>query len=97
MNLIYQPAAAEELEEAVAHYYERNPDAGIGLLHAMDRLVEQIEVNPMQFAQHTHGTRKAIPRPYPYLVIFRRLNPELVEVVAVMHQARQQDYWRERL
>lgn len=97
MNLIYQPEAAEELEEAVTHYYQQNPDAGIGLLHAVDRIVEQLEANPLQFAPHSHGTRKAIPRPYPYLIIFRLLEPELVEVVAVMHQARQADYWQERL
>ncbi|MEW6277753.1 MAG: type II toxin-antitoxin system RelE/ParE family toxin [Candidatus Eremiobacterota bacterium] len=97
MKILFQPAAGLELQAAVDRYASEDPQLALEFLDEIDRILERIEENPYVFPSHHHGTRKAIPRRFPFLVIFRLLEPEVIEIVAITHQHRRPNYWKDRV
>ena len=51
---------------------------------------------PLAWPESAEGTRKCLLTRFPYLVIYAPLPDELL-VLAVGHQHRRPEYWRERL
>ena len=51
---------------------------------------------PLAWPESVEGTRKCLLTRFPYLVIYAPLPDELL-VLAVGHQHRRPEYWRERL
>lgn len=51
---------------------------------------------PLAWPASAEGTRKCLLTRFPYLVIYAPLPGELL-VLAVGHQHRRPEYWRERL
>lgn len=88
-------AAAKEARAAWSWYRARDLDAADCFLAEYDRTLTHIAEAPGRCPVHTEGTRRSNLRRFPYSVIFRE-RPEVIEVVAVMHQRRSPGYWQER-
>lgn len=85
MRVEYHPLTASDLNDAVAHYNERQ--AGLGnrfrseVYIAIDRIVE----NPRQFVVVEHNIRRCLMHRFPYSVLFRKVDDETIRVLVVRH------------
>ena len=96
MNVSYEPAAREEVVEALSWYVnvagaaiadslERELDAAVRLLMRLPRLGRR---GPRESRSlRLHG--------FPYTLHYR-IDGELIRILAVAHQSRRPGYWRSR-
>jgi plasmid stabilization system protein ParE len=87
------PAA---LEEAVDWYAERSLQAAVRFLAELRRVIQGISGRPERFPTFEFGTRRAVLRKFPYLIVFRETVTGM-EVLAVTHGRRRPGYWRNRM
>ena len=57
---------------------------------------ESILRHPEAWADMGGGFRRKLLARFPYSLIYHAAGPDWLEIVAVMHQHRQTDYWRLR-
>ena len=95
-RLLLRPAAVADLRDAYAWYEERQPGLGAEFIDAVERKLDQLELNPWQFPAVRDVTRRAVVMRFPY-GIFYVPRDELVTVLAVMHYAREPLRWRRRI
>ncbi len=94
-RVLFTRAARADLADAVDGCAAHAPEIVAQFRDAMRVLVARIERSPQQFAPASYGTRRAVMRRFPYLVIFRETS-EAVYVVAVFHTSRDPLTWRRR-
>ena len=56
----------------------------------------RIAANPRQFPAGPQDTRRALPRHFPYVVVFR-VGEDAAQVIAVFHSRRDPIHWERRL
>jgi toxin ParE1/3/4 len=96
LPVFLHPAAEEEADVALAWYAERSPQAAGRFLKALADTVEEISRSPQRFLPFHAGTRRALLRHFPFLVVFRE-RPDSIEIIAIAHGRRRPGYWRKRL
>ena len=88
LELIWSPAARDELSEILDYISQFNEDASENLRARIDSLVEKVQHHPQLFRSgRVPGTREIVAHPN-YIVVYRVL-AEHIEVVSVVH-ARQE-------
>lgn len=96
MRLIYHPDAEAELTEAAQFYEQRVPTLGVQFLDAADRAVRSIQEAPQRWPIIEADVRHYQMARFPY-VIYYRILPDHLRILAVKHHSRHPDYWRHRL
>jgi len=94
-HVLFSAAARTDLAAAVTWYEDRAPEVVPQFRQALRAVVQRIAENPKQFPTSPHGTRRALLRRFPYLVIFRE-TADAAHVVAVFHTSRDQRTWNQR-
>jgi plasmid stabilization system protein ParE len=92
------PEAEEELAEAAAWYETRRPGLGVELVMIVERALEEISDAPLAWAlwRDDRPYRRKVLGRFPY-VIFFRIDPDAIVVLAIAHAKRRPGYWSERL
>ena len=85
-----------DIEEAAIWYEDRRPGLGLRFLDELDYVMERITATPLQFPEIHPRVRRGLLKRFPYSVYFLA-GGEQVEVIAVLHQHRHPDAWRNRL
>jgi plasmid stabilization system protein ParE len=93
MTLILRPEAEEELIEAIDWYEARAPGLGADLFRCVEASLGRISRHPEAYPLVHRGTRMATVRRFPYLVLYRVQQKEIV-VVAVFHAKRDPKSWK---
>ncbi len=94
--VLYHPHFAADVQEAADWYFQQSPGLGVALLsHIEDRLREVIE-QPERFAKHAVGCKHSKIVKFPYVLLFNATD-QVVEVLALIHVARSDEKWRERI
>lgn len=88
-----RPKAEAELSEAYTWYAERG--LGEKLMEAVETVLHQIQEQPMTYPIVHRDVRRALVRRFRY-AIFYVLEPDVIVVLAVMHQARDPARWQGR-
>lgn len=96
MKISLHPEADDEFAGAVGYYSEISPELGVRFYREMERLLQDIAVDPNRFRKFDPPARRHFSNDFPYAIIFVD-KPDCVWVVAVMHMKRQPGYWRDRL
>ncbi|MBK8267811.1 MAG: type II toxin-antitoxin system RelE/ParE family toxin [Planctomycetes bacterium] len=91
------PAAIEESRSAFLWYLERSIHAANAFMTELDRIVQSISNEPLIGTEFRPGLRKRQLNRYPFLVVYRELSNDCIEVVAVAHGRRRPGYWSERI
>jgi plasmid stabilization system protein ParE len=91
------PEAMEEARDARLWYSERDVQAGERFVGALDEAIEAIAAAPLRWPVHAYGTRRYQLRRFPYLIVYRVLDSDRVQVVACQHGRRKPGYWKGRL
>jgi plasmid stabilization system protein ParE len=98
MTFEFHPDALEEYEEAAAWYEERRYRLGLEFTVAVEGGVAAILTNPDRYQPVRGGVRIFRLKRFPYYIFYRYNEAgQHVRIVAIMHQKRRPDYWRERL
>ncbi|MBK6726061.1 MAG: type II toxin-antitoxin system RelE/ParE family toxin [Xanthomonadales bacterium] len=95
MRVVFRPEARLEVLEAKAWYEARVPGLGMEFARALEVAVHSANRSPEAFSVIKDDCRRVLMRRFPYSVIYRSRQGELL-VVAVFHHRREPDSWRGR-
>ena len=92
----FLPAAEAELLKEVAYYSNVRDGLGIKFEDAVESAVNNAVSNPIGGDPSTKGTRSRLVKGFPFSVVFRASDTEIL-IVAVMHHRRKPGYWADRI
>ena len=92
MQLVFRPEAQKELLDAMAWYEERAVGLGFEFARAIDVVIERIRRTPLTFPALESGFRHVMARKFPYSIIYRLTESEIV-VVSCFHHRRKPGSW----
>lgn len=95
MRVVLTAEAREELREATRWYAERSKRAARRFVTAYKHARGLIEEAPERWAELEPGVRRVVLHKFPYSLLFA-IEADVVVVLAVKHDKRHPDYWRER-
>jgi len=88
--------AQSELKAAIAYYQAIDSDLGRDLRGRVHRAFLEIRKNPLRYPLHKERRIRRCPvSRFPYTIYYLD-TPDRIWVVAIAHQKRKPDYWRER-
>lgn len=91
MTLRFGRHAIHDLEEARDYYARIREELADGFVADLDRVVERMQMFPNGAppVEGFPGVRRARMRRFPYGVFYRVLEPDAIEVLRVVHAARE--------
>ena len=92
----YLLPAEEEMTEAAIFYEEQAQGLGAEFLDDVQSTIDRLLENPMLGHAVVGDLRRSLLSRFPYSLIYA-IEPEDLLVIAVAHQRRRPDYWRERI
>lgn len=96
MKIRFLVAAQYELDEAYDWYEAQSKGLGAQLVEEMRLAVRRVAVFSESCQEIAPGIRRCLIRRFPYALIYRTAEEELV-ILAVMHQHRKPRDWQLRL
>jgi plasmid stabilization system protein ParE len=96
MKVVVRSEARQELLAAQIWFETKSPGLGFEFARSTAAAVESALRNPFAYAEIEIGCRRILLRRFPYTLIYRIRNDELL-LVAVFHQRRQLEAWRDRI
>lgn len=95
LPIILHRAVQPEIDEAARWYEYQRPGLGRDFLAAVDQVMSDITVNPARFGFAKADIREGAIQRFPYVVFYRVL-PDRIRVLAVQHTARDPASWASR-
>ena len=96
MKLSVHPSTSAELRETVKFYTARAGQMfGLAFLSEFERTLNLLSQNPELGAAYRKNARRFPLRRFPYSVVYQLKSDEL-RVIAIAHQHRQPNYWKNR-
>jgi plasmid stabilization system protein ParE len=96
MSFRFLPPAQTELLDGISYYAAIEAKLGARFEQAVTDAVRGAVAHPERGAPRSKSTRRWLVKGFPFGVIYRASDSEVV-VVAVAHQRRQPDYWVRRV
>ena len=96
MKVEYHPAVEIELKKVRDYYEERSPGLGAAFVDEFERQVLGLAARPEMWMVITGDVRRCLMRRFPYVIYFRRVEPDLLRITVVKHQRRHPQYGRDR-
>lgn len=99
MELITHRQAELEFLTILEYYRARRQQSAEEFADEYDATVGQILERPRSYpVVEFAGVRRARLRQFPYFLYFRELaEVDAIEIIAIVHNRRRQDYWLDRL
>lgn len=91
----FLPAAQTELLEGISYYSAIRAELGVRFEQAVAAAVRSAAAHPQRGAPRSKNTCRWLVKGFPFGVIYRASNEEVV-IVAVAHQRKRPEYWEER-
>ena len=85
-----------DVHNAASWYENQRLGLGTRFIDELDYVANRIRISPFQFPEIHPAVRRGLLSRFPYSVYFS-VNEESIEVIAVLHQHRDPDTWRDRL
>jgi len=95
MKVIVLPQAADEFDDAVAHYDDKQPGLGQRFRDEVDGHVQWIVGHPEIPRLRSGGYRRVNLKIFPHYIAYLQLG-ETVWVLAIAHGHREPEYWINR-
>ena len=98
MNLgaVFRPEAVVDVVEARRWYEEQEPGLGDAFAASVEEIVNRMKSMPRMYPAAHREVRRGKLRKFPYLIYYR-VYPNKLEVLAVLHGSRDPRLWRERI
>jgi hypothetical protein len=94
--LILHCEANVELTAAAKYYQCQSPELARDFLHAYRSAQDAVQAQPDRFSFLSDPVRKCRIAGFPYRIIYEEL-PDCIHVLALAHDSRDPDYWKQRL
>ncbi len=94
-NVIIQPEAEKDLDEAYEYLEAQQLTLGFDLLEELVYVLEILEENPFLFQKIDSEKRRAIVRRFGYNVIYTVKGND-VFILAILHERRNPKKWKDR-
>ena len=94
-RIILHTEAETEILEALAWYAERSALAARAFVQELMSMVVLADRSPESWTRSVGNTRRIVFPHFPFSLVFR-MRGETIEIVAVAHQRRRPQYWRDR-
>ena len=91
----FHPEAEAEFAEAAEWYDERRPGLGRNFVAAVRAKVDEIRGAPERWPS-VRGVRRTLVHRFPYAVVYREVENEMIQIIAVAHVRRRPKYWSTR-
>ncbi len=97
-SLEINPDALTDIAEAAAWYEEREPGLGGEFVRAVREAISNLPSNPLlhRVRNRRRNVRWFLPSRFPYRIVYR-VQGELITIIAVIHAARYDRHWKERV
>lgn len=97
MKLEFRPEAEIEIREARSFLNQQSSELGGRFLKALQAVLDKLAAHPESYPKletlpFSYPYRRAIVKPFHYVVIFEQLERRIL-VVAVAHTSRRPNYW----
>jgi plasmid stabilization system protein ParE len=92
----FLPEAKAEFDNAVDWYEKQRTGLGNSFLDRVRDVLQRISANPRLHAAVYLDVRKAVVRRFPYVVLYREDQGEVL-VVSVFHTSRDPAVWQKRV
>ena len=96
LPVILRDKAEVDIAKAALWYEGRSPGLGAEFVRSIDACFTLISREPEIFPEIYRKSRMALPRKFPYLIIYR-VFPDYISVVAVIHGSRHPRRWKTRV
>lgn len=96
-KITFHDEAAAEYDAAFDWYLARSPDAARRFDTEIHHALKQILQSPKRWAVAPSGTRHYLLRKFPFILVYRDLSEENVQIVAVAHTSRKPGFWKHRI
>ncbi|MCW9059960.1 MAG: type II toxin-antitoxin system RelE/ParE family toxin [Gammaproteobacteria bacterium] len=87
--------AEREMAQAAQYYNSKVPNLGTEFLREVKHAVKRLEADPEAVQAVRGDVRRWLIRRFPFGILYR-VDPGEIVILAVMHLARQPDYWHGR-
>lgn len=95
MRIIVSREARADIEEAVAWFQEISPRLPARFAIELERIYASILTHPELYPAVYKRFRRALLRRFPYS-LFYVIEPEVILIVGVVHQSRDDSTWKRR-
>jgi len=96
LQLVVRAEVEADIAAAAAWYREQSPTTADRFVGAVRKSLLLIAQNPFQYQLAFGRYRRAVARPFPYVLVFGITETEIV-VVACTHGRRHPRRWQERI
>lgn len=96
MRVEFHPQTSIDLNSAIAHYNDLRSGLGDALRAEVYGAIDRVLVNPKQYAVVEQDIRRCLVHRFPYSVLFREKESDLVRVLVIRHHRRHQDFGLKR-
>ncbi len=94
-TITIQPKAEEDLKKAYRWYEKRLSGLGFQFIEQVEVIFDQISKKPKIYPVVYRNIRRGLLKRFPYAV-FYIIEPRQIVVLAVLHQARDPNRWKQR-
>lgn len=95
-HLDYHPEALADEQRIVRWYRKQSQRTALRFLDALEKALDRIESNPLQYSVYLDNSRACMLRKYPYMIIYR-VYSRSITIFAITHGKRKQHHWLKRL
>ena len=95
-KVILRPEALSDIESARDWYEKKQAMLGFAFVRRVSEALDRIAVRPELFPTASLGVRFHRVKRFPF-VVYYRVRPGLVEVLAVLHGSRDPSVWQWRV
>jgi plasmid stabilization system protein ParE len=98
LNLIVRPEAEEDILKAALWYESREPGLGLEVTAEIRAALNRVAQSPLAYLRlrRQPHVRRTLVRRFPYRA-FYIVREDAIVVFAVIHAARHERHWRQRL
>lgn len=88
MRLEFHPSTTGDVREASTFYEQQRAGLGALFLAELDQALARIARTPFAFPVVVTHVRRSIVKRFPYVVLYRVLDPDTVRVLVIRHHRR---------
>jgi plasmid stabilization system protein ParE len=93
----FHDEGSAEYDAAFDWYLQQSPDAALKFDAEVERALTLVLQAPHRWTMGHHSTRRFLLRHFPYILIYREVDPKTIQIVAVAHTGRRPRYRKQRL
>lgn len=95
-RVVFHPLAEQELIDAASYYEEKNQGLGLEYLTEVEGTVNLLTRYPAAGVVVRGSIRQLILPKFPYSLLCRVVDDDLIRILAVAHHKRKSRYWIDR-